>query len=130
MHEACNPSGCPVSARVDALKDEFDRCRGNSSKTHEQMFSRIGALEQNKAALAWVSVSYLIAICATVKLAQPFPVVELSQQAITTILGMNALKVVENILSTTAGPYSGTQKNEPPPVKRTAKKLYIFSLSS
>lgn len=33
------------------------------------------------AALVWVSVSYLIAIYATVRLAQPSPVVELSQQA-------------------------------------------------
>ncbi len=48
-------------------------------------------------ALIWVSVSYLIAIYATVKLYQPFPVVELSQQAITTILGVNALKDLENI---------------------------------
>ena len=49
------------------------------------------------AALGWVSVSYLIALYATVRLGQPFPVIELSQQAITTILGANALKVVENI---------------------------------
>lgn len=42
---------CPVSARVDALKDEFDRYRGNSTKTHEQMYNRIGALEQNRAAI-------------------------------------------------------------------------------
>ena len=49
------------------------------------------------AALGWVSVSYCIAIYATVWLGQPFPVVELSQQAITTILGVNVLKVAENI---------------------------------
>lgn len=49
------------------------------------------------AALGWVSVSYLIAIYATVKLGEPFPVVDLSQQAITTILGANFLKVVENV---------------------------------
>lgn len=49
------------------------------------------------AALVWVSVSYLIAIYATIRLGQPFPVVELSQQAISTILGVNVLKVVENI---------------------------------
>lgn len=48
-------------------------------------------------ALVWVSVSYLIAIYATIRLGQPFPVVELSQQAISTILGVNVLKVVENI---------------------------------
>lgn len=49
------------------------------------------------AAIGWVSLSYLIAIYATIKLSQPFPVVDLSQQAITTILGVNVLKVVENI---------------------------------
>lgn len=51
MQENCNPSDCPVSARVDALKDEFDRYRGSSSETHRQMFGRIGALEQGGAAL-------------------------------------------------------------------------------
>lgn len=55
------------------------------------------------AALVWVSVSYLIAIYATVKLGQPFPVVELSQQAISTILGVNVLKVVENIFEHNSG---------------------------
>ena len=51
MPENCNPENCPVSARVDALKDEFDRYRGNSSETHRQMFGRIGALEQSGATL-------------------------------------------------------------------------------
>lgn len=67
------------------------------------------------AALAWVSVSYLIAMYATVKLAQPFPVVELSQQAITTLLGVNVLKVVENIFEHNDGPIFGhttTDKEE------------------
>lgn len=49
------------------------------------------------AALFWVSISYLIALYATIRLGVVFPVVELSQQAITTILGVNVLKVVENI---------------------------------
>lgn len=49
------------------------------------------------AALGWVSVSYLIALYATVRLGQPYPVVDLSEQAIITILGVNALKVLENI---------------------------------
>lgn len=48
-------------------------------------------------ALVWVSVSYLVAVYSTVRLGQPFPIVELSQQAITTILGVNVLKVIENI---------------------------------
>ena len=51
MQENCNPNDCPVSARVEALKDEFDRYRGSSSETHRQMFGRIGALEQGGAAL-------------------------------------------------------------------------------
>ena len=55
------------------------------------------------AALGWVTVSYGIAVYATVRLGQPFPVAELSQQAITTILGVNALTVVENIFEHNSG---------------------------
>ena len=62
------------------------------------------------AALAWVSLSYLIAIYATVRLGTPFPVAELSQQAITTILGTNVLKVVENIFEHNDGPIFGHTK--------------------
>ncbi len=62
------------------------------------------------AALAWVTVSYAIAVYATVKLAQPFPVVELSQQAISTILGVNVLKVVENVFEHNDGPLFGHTK--------------------
>ena len=65
------------------------------------------------AALAWVSVSYLIAVYATMRLEQPFPVVELSQQAITTILGVNVLKVVENIFEHNDGALFGRTKEEP-----------------
>ena len=64
------------------------------------------------AALGWVSVSYAIAIYATVRLAQPFPVVELSQQAITTILGVNVLKVVENIFEHNDSPLFGRTKED------------------
>ena len=62
------------------------------------------------AALVWVSVSYLIAIYSTVRLAQPFPVVELSQPAITTILGVNVLKVVETIFEHNDSPLFGHTK--------------------
>lgn len=65
------------------------------------------------AALCWVSVSYLIAGYATVRLGQPYPVVELSQQAITTILGATALKVLENIFEHNDGAIFGhTNKEE------------------
>ena len=60
------------------------------------------------AALCWVSISYLIALYATVRLGQVFPVVELSQQAITTILGVSVLKVVENIFEHNDGVVFGT----------------------
>ena len=48
MPENCNPNDCPVAARVDALEKEFDRYRDNSSKTHQQMFDRLGALERSQ----------------------------------------------------------------------------------
>ena len=59
--------------------------------------TRILFITTQIAALGWVSISYLIAAYATIRLGQPYPVVELSQQAIATILGTTALKVVENI---------------------------------
>lgn len=62
------------------------------------------------AALLWVSVSYIIAIYATVRLEQPFPVVELSQQAITALLGESGLKVLSNIFEHNEGPVFGNTK--------------------
>ena len=63
------------------------------------------------AALVWVSASYGIAIYATVRLGQPFPVAELSDRAIITILGVSALKVVENIFEhNNGGLFGHTEK--------------------
>ena len=50
MPEACNPKDCPVSIRVDALKEEFNAHRANSSKTHKELFQRLGELERAEAA--------------------------------------------------------------------------------
>lgn len=50
MPETCNPNDCPVSARVDALKEEFNTYRANSSSTHKEMFQRLGDLERAEAA--------------------------------------------------------------------------------
>lgn len=72
--------------------------------------TRILFLTTQIAALAWVSLSYAIAVYATVKLEQPFPVVELSEQAISTILGVNVLKVVENIFEHNDGGLFGHTK--------------------
>lgn len=71
-------------------------------------------------ALGWVSVSYLIALYATVKLGQVFPVVELSKQAITTILGVSVLKVVENTFEHNSGGIFGVSERKPAP--KTAKR--------
>lgn len=62
-----------------------------------QSVTRLLYISTQLAALGWVSVSYGIAIYATVRLGQAFPVVELSQQAITTILGVSVIKTAENI---------------------------------
>lgn len=58
-------------------------------------------------AIIWVSWSYGIATYSTVVLGQPFPVEELSRQAIITLLGMSGLKVVENIFEHNEGPVFG-----------------------
>ena len=54
-------------------------------------------------ALLWVTISYIIALYATIKLKQVFPVVELSQQAINTIIGVGIMKTTENIFEHNEG---------------------------
>lgn len=66
-------------------------------------------------ALFWVSLSYGIAAYSTVVLTQPFPVEELSRQAIITLLGMSGLKVVENIFEHNEGVVFGQSKTEDDP---------------
>ncbi len=80
--------------------------------------TRILFLTTQLAALLWVSASYGIAIYATVMLGEPFPVVELSEQAIETILGVNVLKVVENIFEHNDGAVFGTSTTSKKNVKR------------
>ena len=67
-------------------------------------------------AIIWVSWSYVIATYSTIVLAQPFPVEELSRQAIITLLGMSGLKVVENIFEHNEGVVFGQSriKDDPP----------------
>ena len=86
----------------------FAKKVGGGTETRLRSVTRTLFITTQIAALGWVSVSYLIALYATVKLGQPFPVVELSQQAITTILGVNVLKVVENIFEHNDGKILGT----------------------
>lgn len=51
MSDNCNPNDCPVTARVDRMEKELDRYRDNSSKTHQEMFQRLNALEQSRASM-------------------------------------------------------------------------------
>lgn len=74
--------------------------------------TRVLFITTQVAALCWVTVSYLIAGYATVRLGQPYPVVELSQQAISTILGTAALKVLENIFEHNDGGLFGRSNKE------------------
>lgn len=54
--------------------------------------------------------TYVIATYSTVVLAQPFPVETLSAQAVTTILGMGALKIVGNIFEHNDGTVFGRSR--------------------
>ena len=66
-------------------------------------------------AILWVSWSYGIATYSTIVLEQPFPVEELSRQAIITLLGMSGLKVVENIFEHNEGVVFGQSRTEDDP---------------
>lgn len=80
--------------------------------------TRILFVTTQYAALLWVSISYLIALYATVRLGQVFPVVDLSKQAIETILGVNVLKVVENIFEHNDGVVFGKSNAPEKKIKR------------
>lgn len=101
-----------VAALIGAMVYVAKKVGGNGEKKLRSV-TRILFITTQIAALVWVSVSYLIALYATVRLGQPFPVVELSEQAITTILGVNVLKVVENIFEHNDGAVFGkTEKKQ------------------
>ena len=59
------------------------------------------------AAPGWVTLSYLIAAYATVRLGQPYPIESLSETAITALLGTSALKVLGNIFEHNDGAVFG-----------------------
>lgn len=63
-------------------------------------------------ALIWVTISYIIALYATIKLEQVFPVVELSQQAINTIIGVGIMKTAENIFEHNDGVVTGKSRTK------------------
>lgn len=64
------------------------------------------------AALIWVSLSYVMALYATVVLQQPFPVEDLSKTAVEILLGNGALKTISNIFEHNDGVVFGTTHRE------------------
>jgi hypothetical protein len=64
------------------------------------------------AALIWVSLSYIIAIIGTIKYGAVYPVEDLSEQAITAILGVTVMKTVGNIFEHNEGKLLGTSYKE------------------
>ena len=81
-----------------------------TKKSKLQSITRWLFVTTQVAALFWVTLSYAIAAYATVVLKEPFPVVELSCQAIETILGVTALKVVSNIFEHNDGLLFGSSR--------------------
>lgn len=63
-------------------------------------------------ALLWVSISYGLAIYATIRLGQVYTMSELSEPAITALLGVTALKVVGNCFEHNEGGIFGHSKTE------------------
>ena len=62
-----------------------------------------------------MSWSYAIATYSTIVLEQPFPAEELSAEAVRTILGVGALKVLENIFEHNDGKVFGQSRTEDDP---------------
>lgn len=62
-------------------------------------------------ALVWISISYGLAIYSTVCLGQVYTMAELSEPAISTILGVTIAKVVGNIFEHNNGGLFGTSNS-------------------
>lgn len=60
------------------------------------------------AIIFWVSLSYFVAVYATIVLGQPFPVEELSKQAMGAMVGFTGFKVAGNIFEHNDGGIFGT----------------------
>ena len=63
-------------------------------------------------ALVWVFISYGLAIYSTLVLGQVYTMAELSEPAITSLLGAVALKVVENVFEHNEGGLFGYNRKE------------------
>lgn len=119
-----NPELAKLSNREKALYyqmlDELEngetrRCAPSKKKNILRSVTRFLFVTTQICAIIWVSWTYIIATYSTIALGQPFPVEELSRQAIITLLGMSGLKVVENIFEHNEGVVFGKSRTEDDP---------------
>lgn len=89
--------------------------RGRRSAASLRGVTRLLFVTTQFCALVWVFISYAIAVYSTVCLRQVQTLAELSEPAIRTILGVSALKVLENIFEHNDGKIFGQSKHESPP---------------
>ena len=82
------------------------------ARAHRASVTRLLFMLLTFCALAWVFLSYAIAIYSTVVLGQVYTMAELAEPAITTLLGAVAMKVLENIFEHNDGALFGLSKKE------------------
>lgn len=98
--------------------------RGRRSAASLRGVTRLLFVTTQFCALVWVFISYAIAIYSTVRLRQVQTLAELSEPAIRTILGVSALKVLENIFEHNDGKIFGQSKHESPPEAGGEEETY------
>ena len=91
-----------AAALMACVAAVFRRTRGDGQKKARSVTAFLYMTTQ-VASIVWVSTSYLLAAYATVALGEPFPVTDLSTQAIVTLLGNGVLKTVSNIFEHNSG---------------------------
>jgi len=103
-------------ATIRHLRRRLRELRGGKPRFTIQSVTRFIFLTAQVCAIIWVSWSYVISTYATVVLGQVFPAEELSKEAVKTILGVGALKVIGNIFEHNEGPVFGwTPGTKDPP---------------
>ena len=88
------------------------RYEENRSKGRKMRITRVLFLIIMGSALVWVFISYGLAIYSTVALGQVYTMAELSEPAITSLLGTVALKVLENVFEHNDGGIFGHSRKD------------------
>lgn len=95
-----------------------NRAGGRLTEARLRSVTRCLFISTQISALVWVFTSYAIAVYSTVRLQQVYTMESLSRPAIDAILGVTALKVLENIFEHNNGAVFGS--SAPPPSKTDA----------